>query len=223
MKILTGAVLAASLGLAGAANAATYIVTVWTGAPNGTDSSTTADLAGKPGGLASAMFTYTGPIDWVNEEAQNSDSTGNLFSNFFNTYSADITGFSSPRGTYANEAAFLADSMSNAGDSYDTYMQITGNAATAVTGTITHDDGASVYDLNSNAVYSSPAETSSVTGNFSLPAGDFTVDYVEANGSPSILEFATSVPEPATWAMLLAGFAFVGYAMRRRRTSVSFA
>jgi hypothetical protein len=37
---------------------------------------------------------------------------------------------------------------------------------------------------------------------------------------------ATAVPEPATWAMLLAGFGAVGFAMRRRRTQnvkVSFA
>jgi hypothetical protein len=33
--------------------------------------------------------------------------------------------------------------------------------------------------------------------------------------------FATQVPEPATWAMMIAGFGLVGGAMRRRRTSVS--
>jgi hypothetical protein len=33
----------------------------------------------------------------------------------------------------------------------------------------------------------------------------------------------TSVPEPATWAMLIVGFGFVGGAMRRRNVSVTFA
>jgi len=34
---------------------------------------------------------------------------------------------------------------------------------------------------------------------------------------------ATAVPEAATWSMMLGGFAMIGAAMRRRRTSVRFA
>ena len=33
----------------------------------------------------------------------------------------------------------------------------------------------------------------------------------------------TGVPEPATWAMMIAGFGLVGGAMRRRKATVSFA
>jgi hypothetical protein len=33
----------------------------------------------------------------------------------------------------------------------------------------------------------------------------------------------TPVPEPASWAMMIGGFAIVGAAMRRRRTSIAFA
>ena len=32
-----------------------------------------------------------------------------------------------------------------------------------------------------------------------------------------------AVPEPATWAMMMGGFALIGFSMRRRRTEVSFA
>ena len=35
--------------------------------------------------------------------------------------------------------------------------------------------------------------------------------------------FRSAVPEPATWAMLIAGFGMVGGAMRRRRTTIAFA
>jgi hypothetical protein len=34
---------------------------------------------------------------------------------------------------------------------------------------------------------------------------------------------AAAVPEAATWAMMLGGFGMIGAAMRRRRTSLSFA
>jgi hypothetical protein len=33
----------------------------------------------------------------------------------------------------------------------------------------------------------------------------------------------TAVPEPATWAMMIAGFGFVGGALRRRRNPLAFA
>jgi hypothetical protein len=35
--------------------------------------------------------------------------------------------------------------------------------------------------------------------------------------------FATLVPEPTTWALMLAGFAMTGYALRRRRAEIAFA
>ncbi|PZO92115.1 MAG: hypothetical protein DI623_01330 [Sphingomonas sanxanigenens] len=36
-------------------------------------------------------------------------------------------------------------------------------------------------------------------------------------------QFAAGVPEPATWAMLIAGFGMIGGAMRRRRATIAFA
>lgn len=38
-----------------------------------------------------------------------------------------------------------------------------------------------------------------------------------------VSEATAAVPEPATWAMMIAGFGLVGGAMRRRKTSVAFA
>jgi hypothetical protein len=233
---LAGAIAAASLlGAAGAAlavpvaSAATvYTVDVWTGAPNGVTSSTTADAAGKPTGPAAAQFTFTGPINWYVGGPQNSGPSGNLFSTFFNTYTStsDISNFSSPSGAFSSETAFLGASMSDAGDSYASYFQIVGSYSdSTVTGTISHDDGASVYDYLGNAVYSSPAETSDITGAFTLPGGthSFTVDYVEGNGAPSVLDLSISaVPEPATWAVMLVGFFGMGTMMRRARAKRGF-
>ncbi len=199
------------------AMATIYDVTVWTGAPNGVNSSTIADAADTPTGTAVAHFLYSGPIAWVNNQGQNQNNSGNLAKDFLNI--ADISAFTSP--TFADATAFGNSSLSVAGDAYTSFFQITGVSAGPVSGTITHDDGASVY-AGLVAVYSSPAETQVLTGNFVLPAGAFTIDYVEANGSPSILTFTTSgVPELSTWAMMIIGFGGVGLQMRRRERNVA--
>ena len=39
----------------------------------------------------------------------------------------------------------------------------------------------------------------------------------------SITGYAPAVPEPATWAMLIGGFALVGFSMRRRKMAINFA
>ena len=46
---------------------------------------------------------------------------------------------------------------------------------------------------------------------------------ISRGGSDTGLQFTPSVPEPATWALMLAGFGMVGYAMRRRRPQVVYA
>ena len=43
------------------------------------------------------------------------------------------------------------------------------------------------------------------------------------DGSVSAVAGGGSVPEPATWAMMIAGFGVVGAAMRRRKVRVRFA
>ena len=68
------------------------------------------------------------------------------------------------------------------------------------------------YDKNANATYTvdwafSSAETGAINNRIVL---------VQGAG-------AGAVPEPASWAMLIAGFAVVGSAMRRRAAKVSFA
>lgn len=45
----------------------------------------------------------------------------------------------------------------------------------------------------------------------------------EASGLSEVRFSGAAVPEPATWAMMIGGFAMVGAAMRRRKISVRFA
>ena len=103
---------------------------------------------------------------------------------------------------------------------------------------IGHDDGVvlSVTGINGGApVLSAPGPTGFVLTPFTInnpgAAGNFafTLDYNECCSGPADLEFAFNnvpiggVPEPSTWAMMLLGFAGLGFAFRQSRRKVSFA
>ena len=57
--------------------------------------------------------------------------------------------------------------------------------------------------------------------NFHLPTSNFELprmaSFEKTSDLPSGMSVSPSVPEPATWAMLIAGFGAVGFAARRRR------
>ncbi len=216
--LAVGVVLA---GLSAIPAQASVSVFVWTGQL----ASTLADAADIPGGTPDAAFTYNGAVNWINNAPQNNCCTGNLAQDFLNL--GLISGFSSPSGAYGSLAGFGASSLSDNGDSYSSFFLIFGaySTLTPFSGTILHDDGASIYvDSFGNPVYTSPGETSVITGSYTLPAGahEYAVTYVEGNGSPSVLSFTTpAVPELSTWLMMVLGFAGVALQMRRRVGTVS--
>ncbi|QND75284.1 PEP-CTERM sorting domain-containing protein [Tardiphaga robiniae] len=126
--------------------------------------------------------------------------------------------------------------MSIAGNTYVTFMQITGSynfgANTSVS--VSHDDGASFYLTNGenpqsgttnnhplqilSTKFTSPQETTVVTNTFSVSGQqNYLLDYVAGNGSPSVLIMTAAVPEPSTWALMIAGFAGIGLMAYRRR------
>jgi hypothetical protein len=217
---------------------ASVLVEVWGGYGNNASLGTvTPDQAENPTPSPSpvAEFIYNGPVDWVNNAPNNgTNNTENLFGQFFNA--ADIGTFISPNGAYSGAgggAAFLATSMSSEGNSWYSYIQVQGIAQGAGSETVTHDDGASAYDAScpGGVCFGQPGQTAAETSPaFAVGAGDLvTIDYIEANGSPSDLVVngpvafaAPSVPEPSTWAMMLLGFAGLGFAgYRGRRTAIS--
>ena len=207
-------------GVAMSAAQASVVITVWGGNGFSPVSGHTAnDASGPPPGTPNtATFTWNAPIDFIDNTPNNgTNPLENTFAEFFFTNGgslADISGYSS--GVGLTEAQFLLLSMSDEGSSYYSYLWITGTSG-AGTATISHDDGASVYQ-GGVAIYSSPAETSDITQTFSIGAGDFQAAYIEANGSPSdLLLTVPAVPEASTWAMMLLGFAGVGFLAYRRR------
>lgn len=58
-----------------------------------------------------------------------------------------------------------------------------------------------------------------------LATGPTTISFTYLHPNPGSFQLdnvsVTSIPEAATWAMLVTGFAFVGFASRRRKASVS--
>ena len=67
--------------------------------------------------------------------------------------------------------------------------------------------------------------TSLVFNSNGIPAKDIVIDRVFAirtNDRPDVIipDSPSAVPEPSTWAMLIAGFGLVGAANRRRRIAI---
>lgn len=91
-------------------------------------------------------------------------------------------------------------------------------------------NGMTLIGLHYGAGQGSPgnAEKADTSVLYLFDAGvDLKTIYWKYGASSDIVLFSTqpggSVPEPATWAMMIGGFALAGAAMRRRKAAVSFA
>ncbi len=98
----------------------------------------------------------------------------------------------------------------------------TGGGYSDVTGIASSFDGGPAYALAILPVPSGNfAAITTVYGNFSGPGlhtGLFTWDATQGSIRwPDSDEFVISVPEPASWAMMISGFGLAGIALRRRR------
>jgi PEP-CTERM motif len=106
------------------------------------------------------------------------------------------------------------------------------SVTTGETFTFQHDDGLTLI-INGQTVVSAPGPTGAVstTGTYTGAAGNqaFQLVYGECCGAPAVLDvdlpLTSSVPEPSTWAMMVLGFAGLGFAGYRRtrkvRTTIS--
>lgn len=96
--------------------------------------------------------------------------------------------------------------------------------------TIAHDDGVQIsLDGGLGMVLDDAGPTSPTTTPFTITAStagtyNYTLSYGECCGGPAVLQWlypsgapVGEVPEPATWAMMLLGFAGIGMTFRGRR------
>ncbi|MFZ4689062.1 MAG: PEPxxWA-CTERM sorting domain-containing protein [Polymorphobacter sp.] len=136
-------------------------------------------------------------------------------------YDATTQLFVSPVVTFSN----FANSSSYATQRVTPFLLAAGNYQLAAW-------GFSDTDNNYNSVFTDSHPASAITFN-SLGGALTATSVAYSTGTPG--DFATSieesatrygagtlgiVPEPATWAMLIAGFGMVGFAMRRRNTAL---
>jgi hypothetical protein len=100
---------------------------------------------------------------------------------------------------------------------------------------VEHDDGLTLLITGIGMVVNQPGPTSPVSTPFNVfnpgAAGNFAfvLEYNECCGPPAELVWQINgvtvggVPEPSTWAMMLLGFAGLGFAFRQSRRKASFA
>jgi hypothetical protein len=121
-------------------------------------------------------------------------------------------------GDFTNQTTFLGSSGSASGYQYGSYITIDlGVLASGTVLTITHDDGASVYQGATRIGTTTDGPTTAITETVILSStGDTTLYYGRENGTPSVLD--VSVPEPAGMAVIGAGLLALGLVRRLQIT-----
>ena len=139
-----------------------------------------------------------------------------------NTLTINLT----PGSTALINVSGLADSFSNAG------ISIVGGDASSILWNFA--DATSLSFSGINMLGSVLAPNANYTGGWGQLNGQVIVkSFGDANGATQINNVAykggllvlnpASVPEPATWAMMIAGFGAIGAVLRRRRAATQFA
>jgi hypothetical protein len=190
------------------ANANTVTGSLWEVSQAIASAATPANVPGTP---ANVTFTAPTPLNF-----NSNGSTDYTLGTFLGTGGATILTNNVP----------LTDSLNGVLINFTGQVSVTSGEMFNVT----HDDGLTLV-INGVTVVDDPGPTGAVTTPFmwSGASGTFAFQlvYGECCGAPAVLAvdlpLTSGVPEPGTWAMMLLGFAGLGFAFRQSRRKMLIA
>jgi len=164
------------------------------------------------------LMAFTAPIALIAAPADAAIFAFNLTGATNAAFTIDSALLAPP--AYADADTFIVDGIAGVFDgSAGTAESITFNVASFDGGLTIQLGSAFLNFFGSQLFTGSTTAPTFLTGSFALlEDGD-----LDLPATLTIGEVASPVPEPASWAMMMAGFGIVGYAMRRRRAVVRFA
>jgi hypothetical protein len=194
-----------------------------------------------------SLAQVTGTI-WLNDTSDNAAActvcnAGNLLQSNFVVgaggidYNSAIHGYTVQaflNGVPLSNPAIAGDPLNTGGGSHITLSGTVFLNAGVNSIVVTHDDGVVLSIAGFGTVINDPLESSPIfpridsTNVTAASAGPvaFTLLYNENDFSPATLAFTVNgafVPEPSTWAMMLLGFAGLGFAFRQSRRKIAMA